>query len=115
MTIHVREGSISGNQVSYDLMLDGAQRTLRFGVSEFPCSKSGDAALAATLLPAMKLGGELRVDGAVSAQLLTGVERVQRVHRIWRSDERIQAYPVFRGTKVIAHTRVDTPTTAACG
>lgn len=61
MTIHVHESSISDNKLSYALMLDGEQRTLWFNVNNGPCSTSSDAALAATLLPAMKLGGELRV------------------------------------------------------
>lgn len=51
----------------------------------------------------------------MSAQLLTGIERVQRVHRIWRTDERSQAYPIFRDTKVLAHPKSKSPSTAVKG
>jgi hypothetical protein len=47
-------------------------------VSSGPVSETGDAALAAALLPAMRFGGRLEVDLPVSAKLAANIEAIQR-------------------------------------
>lgn len=67
----------------------------RSGVAPFDCwmrfppgyrpmlTASADPFLALTLLPAMKLGEPLHIDGAISPTLLANAERLQQIYRRW--------------------------------
>ncbi len=46
-------------------------------------ASGGDAALAATLLPAMRTGQDLTIDAPVSPELQRGAEQIQTVFRTW--------------------------------
>jgi hypothetical protein len=82
---------------------DGQVKDLWFEVSEGPLNLTLDALVAVALLPAMKLGADLVLDGLVSQRLLMeGVPEIVKLHRIWARDQWSDDYPLFHSTAVHA-------------
>ncbi len=78
-----------------------------YRVSEGPLSAEVEPFLAATLLPAMKVGAPLKLPGAVSSRLLGAIPRIQEVFHIWDRN--------FRKTPVEAEPKNTPGSTGARG
>jgi hypothetical protein len=62
----------------------GGRFAISFEASDgIATAEGGDAVLAAALLPAMKRGEDIEVDGSVSAALLRNCDRIQEVFLTW--------------------------------
>lgn len=89
-----------GRELSADI--DGFRLWYRFP-AECPVSAHGDAFLAAALLPAMRAGEALRIEGApVSPQLLAGAARIQDIFLRWdRRCQRIEVHAESAAAEVL--------------
>jgi hypothetical protein len=67
-----------------------------------PVSESADAFLATALIPAMRRGLPLRIEGAVSPRVLRGAERVQQTMSVWNEALRIVE---VEATQLLPQTR----------
>ena len=65
--------------VSATIEIDGRRHEIYYRVSQGPLLEASDPFLAAALLPAMKLGAPLRVEGTVSPHTLRHVMRLQEM------------------------------------
>ena len=63
--------------------LDGQSFDLVYRFSQGPVSESSSPFLAASLLPSMRVGGPLRIEGAVSPRLLASVPAIEGVLSSW--------------------------------
>lgn len=59
---------------------------LIYRVARGPATRNSSMLLAATLLPAMRVGETLRLDGPVSPELIGSVPAIQSIFRSWFSD-----------------------------
>jgi hypothetical protein len=80
--------------VSVPVTIDGKSHGLRFKASEGPLANGSEAFLAATLLPAMKVGQPLRIVGRISPKLLRSAQEIQEIFSKW--------YPEFKKIQVEA-------------
>jgi hypothetical protein len=69
--------------VSSNLRIDDQNFKINHKVSRGPVSDTADAFLAAALLPAMKAGGDLKVEGDVSPKLLRATDTIQDIVTSW--------------------------------
>ncbi len=94
---------------SASFAINGKTYQLKYKVSEGHLAKGAEPFLAATLLPAMKLGQPMEVSGTVSPKLLGATQTIQDIFHKWFPSEfqkiQVQAVPgvrdaVCRGTEV---------------
>ncbi len=81
---------------SFSVQANGKSYDIWFRTQDLPNGDCSNVALAATLLPAMKLNLLLRLEGTVSPKLLEGVSKIQEIFNTW--DES------YNLTKVIPET-----------
>jgi hypothetical protein len=80
------------------LNIEGRRRfSVRYTTAEGPIADGADTAIAATLLPAMRSGGRLRIEQPVSARLLANLPRIQEMF--------LANSTRFRPLEVVAETR----------
>jgi diphthamide synthase (EF-2-diphthine--ammonia ligase) len=77
---------------------DGKSFELKYKVSEGPIAHGSEAFLAATLLPAMKIGGSLRIAGEISPRLLNATRTIQDILHKWN--------PAFQKVAVEAKSQI---------
>jgi len=70
-------------RASARLSIGSTQHDVWFRVSRAPIASRADAWLCATLIPAMKLGAALQIDGAVGPRLLASSSSVQDIMAMW--------------------------------
>jgi hypothetical protein len=100
--------SIDGGRVTARVALaDGRTEELTWVLERPPGPGAADALAAATLLPAMSLGEELKLEGPVSPSLLRGMDTVQSIFECWGEHAEIEtAAPApFRRVPVTATPR----------
>jgi hypothetical protein len=81
--------------LSSRISIAGQRREVFFRSSHGPLTTSADPFLALALLPAMKLGAPLHIEGDVSPRLLRRTAQVQDIINAW--------YPEFRKTQITVH------------
>src|SRR3990167_8189661 len=69
--------------VSSDMHIDGQDYQIKYKISSGPVSHTADAFLTAALFPAMKVGSDLRIEGAVSPKLLRATNTIQDIIKAW--------------------------------
>ena len=69
--------------VSASLAINGETHQLKYKVSEGPLTRGSEPFLAATLVPAMKVGQPLQVSGMVSPKLLAATQIIQEILHKW--------------------------------
>jgi polysaccharide pyruvyl transferase WcaK-like protein len=72
-------------ELSFDAKLSGETHRVWMR-SETPVTSNADAALAACLLPAMQLGGTLRMEDPVSPRILRNQREFQAIQQAWSRD-----------------------------
>jgi hypothetical protein len=77
--------SINGSRpvVSSKMKIHDNEFQINYKVSSGPVSLSSDAFLTASLYPAMLTGGDLTIDGSVSAKLLGSTDTIQDIVKSW--------------------------------
>jgi len=80
--------------VSSSLQIDGQDYEISHKVSQGPVSNTADALLAAGLIPAMKVEGDLRIEGSVSPKLLRATDTIQDIIKSW--------FPAYNSISVYA-------------
>jgi hypothetical protein len=90
-----------GRSVYADLELGGERRALWAHVRGAEVSPRADAWAVAVLLPAMRVGHPLRIEGELSPRLFQGLDEVQEMFRAWR--------PELRRIEVTAEALVEAP------
>lgn len=83
--------------VSAALEVGGRRQEVWYRISPGPVAEGADAWLAAALVPAMKHGGPLRIDGVVSSKLLDAVPTIQEIFCAWSHD--FQRIPIDTGVR----------------
>src|SRR5687767_8360160 len=83
--------------VTANVDLDESYNEVWYDVSQGPVSLSQDAFAAIALLPAMKFGGILKLDGGISHKLLSMIPTIQDVFLQWcphlrRADIEAESY-----------------------
>src|SRR4030067_316778 len=69
--------------MSSNMHIDGQDYQIKYKVSRGPVSHTANAFLAAGLFPAMKVGSDLRIEGAVSPKLLSSTNTIQDIIKAW--------------------------------
>ena len=69
--------------VSSNMQINGQDFQIKHKVSNGQVSRTADAFLAAGLFPAMKVGSDLRIEGAVSPKLLSATNTIQDIIKAW--------------------------------
>ncbi len=69
--------------VSFSVQANGKSYDIWFRTQNLPDGDYSNVALAAALLPAMKMNLPLRLEGAVSPKLLEGVSKIKEVFNTW--------------------------------
>jgi hypothetical protein len=69
--------------ISSNMRINGQDVRIRHKVSRGPVSQTADTFLTAGLFPAMKMGGDLRVEGTVSPKLLHATDTIQDIIKSW--------------------------------
>jgi hypothetical protein len=72
-------------ELSFDARI-GERTTNVWMRTESPLTAGPEAALAATVMPAMTLGGRLRMSDPVSPRMLRGQREFQAIQRSWSLD-----------------------------
>ncbi len=102
------EGDTQG--ISARVTIGSSGHDIWYRVRGGPVADGAETLLAATLLPAMRVGGGLHIEGTVSSRLLQTVPRIQEIFHTW--------YPTLAQIPVHAASRppraVDVPQGVAC-
>lgn len=72
-------------ELSFDVSIAGLEQTIWLE-TDAPVTPNADAALAATLMPAMRTGGTLAIDAPISARLLRTQLEFQAIQRVWQRE-----------------------------
>jgi hypothetical protein len=81
---------------SSNIKIDGQDHEFKHKVSRGPLSSTADAFLAAALLPAMKVGSDLKIGGSVSTKLLRATATIQDIVTSW--------FPAYSSISIEAET-----------
>jgi hypothetical protein len=81
---------------SSNIKIDGQDLEFKHKVSHGPVSNTADAFLAAGLIPAMKVEGDLRIKGSVSPKLLRATATIQDIVTSW--------FPAYSSISIEAET-----------
>lgn len=92
-------------ELSFDVEIAGVTRTVWLR-TDAPVTPTADAALAASLMPAMRAGGTLAIDASISRRLLRTQAEYQAIQRIWSHDW-------LFGLPALAEVDVEAPATTA--
>ncbi|MBI4320855.1 MAG: hypothetical protein HY675_20375 [Chloroflexi bacterium] len=94
MVVSEPKRSIQGGRaaVSVTIQAAGATHEVWYRLSEDRLALDSNAFLAASLAPAMRLGGPLRIEGSVSSRLLASVPKIQDILNLW--DRQLKRVPV---------------------
>ena len=78
--VQTRDG---GRRAEVEVRLGPESHRFFYRSSDVGLHPSREAALAMALLPAMRSGGRLRVEGRISRRLLSGIDTIQAIYRTW--------------------------------
>jgi len=78
------EPSQSGHQVAIQVHLGPDSHTLQYSSPDITLAGRAEVAIAAGLLPCMKLRANMQVDAPVSPRFLAGIASIQQVIRSWK-------------------------------
>ncbi len=93
--------------ISADITVQDRKFNIFFDIAGCPVVPSDDAFLAATLLPAMKLGLPIVMPGPISPRLKENVGAIQSILRVWRHDKYHDRYGQF--SEVMVHPQSTSP------
>lgn len=80
--VQIHEG---GHRAEVEVWLGRQSQRFFYRSGDLGLLPSREAGLAVALLPAMRSGARLRVEGCVSGRLLSGVDTIQAIYRAWDS------------------------------
>jgi hypothetical protein len=98
----VRELRSAPGELSFDVEIAGVAHTVWFK-TDAPVTPPADAALAASLMLAMRAGGTLAIDAPISPRLLRTQRDYQAIQQVWSHDWSL-ALPPLRQVDVRAPT-----------
>ncbi len=88
--------------VSAPIGIGGQRHEVWYRVAEGPVASGAETFLAAALVPAMKLGADLRIPGRVSPRLLSAIPKIQDILHTWY-------YPYLQKTAVAVEAQQPHP------
>jgi hypothetical protein len=94
----------SPGELSFAVEAGGERQRISFR-ADTPVVPGPDAALAATLMPAMSRGGDLKLEVPISARILRNQREFQAIQRLWSSRWPNEAHPL-REIEVSAPSRL---------